>query len=585
MRAQELYNQYCRKQLTVNEFLYHVRRDPILKEYISPVNSAEDVILILKQRCSITEQVNEDQLIQEKEVEDDSIPDSTELEEYVNGDQEKYNAIDEKYGTDEIRDILERNDNLGFDLAGEAMNAILTHKDWNERWEVENVDDLNKITAWKKDVVQKAKSNRIQEAKKPNLTPDNVNYNEFHRGWRYELECNPKLQKEQDIDKAKEIALRNLEKDPIYYTNLKAKETEAKFKKKPNKESNKTPKAPADKVDLKDKVNQMKNVNKGKSDKGNVKTNLGKQEKAKGNPKGVKVMKLKESIRKELKDLLSENSYNQHVQALRDMVKMKPEDLAKQVISGQLPMSGLRKEFAAKVLAKHIEDGNKSKEVADAFRKLSDKLNEGMAVDSDGKLDDKSAPKVGDLYKWDKTNIVTKVIKISHGDKIDLEVVSNGDNPNSEFKIGQKFPVFGILARMKKIDNPDDVDLHGAPSKFSTNERVTIGDFQTWKKSVIEHLKTSLKTDDKAAEKIFKHYQSQFKANHESGKDAKTAVKDFTKGLKPKKEEFEGNTPPEKADFQDIKINEDSSDLVKDTIRKLNNIIRLGNEYINATRK
>jgi hypothetical protein len=60
MTTQELYNAYIKKEVNVQEFLYEIRKNPILKQYISPVNTAEDVIVILKQRGVIAEQVSED---------------------------------------------------------------------------------------------------------------------------------------------------------------------------------------------------------------------------------------------------------------------------------------------------------------------------------------------------------------------------------------------------------------------------------------------------------------------------------------------------------------------------------------------
>jgi len=546
MRAQELYNQYCRKEITVESFLYHVRRDPSLKEIISPVNSAEDVILILKQKVGICEQVSEDMIIQEKGSEDENgedikdAPESDEdLDEYADGDEDKYQEIDDRFGNDEIRKTLSGYDvdNLGFDLAGEAMNAILMHKDWADRWDIQNPADLNTIKAWRDSIVKKKQS--VNESKKLKKTVDDINPYEFRKGWKYEYECDPKLQQDQNIDKAKEIALKNIIKDPIYYTNLFSKKPNAEPKKSTKPGSEKADKSTNDKVELKDKVGQMKPVKKDKGDKSNVKGNMGNQEKAKGSPKGVKTMKLKESIRKELRSLLKEDVYNQHVEALRDMVKMKPEDLAKQVLDNKLPMTGLRKDFVAKVLGKHVADGNTSPEVKQAFLKVNDKLNESV--------NPKVAKKADEMVKI--TGSKEKAIAVCD------QKIKDAYRENSE---KYKNAVISLYTQIKsyltgKTEEPVKADT----KTFSINERVTVGDFDTWKTSVIELLQKTLKTDDKAASKIFSHYEKEFKQKHETGKDAKTSVKEFTKTIKTKKEEFEGNTPPKEADYQDTELNED----------------------------
>ena len=55
MKVQKVYDKYKAKEISVEQFLYEVRRDPSLKQYISPVNSAEDVITILKNKGIIVE--------------------------------------------------------------------------------------------------------------------------------------------------------------------------------------------------------------------------------------------------------------------------------------------------------------------------------------------------------------------------------------------------------------------------------------------------------------------------------------------------------------------------------------------------
>jgi hypothetical protein len=100
-----------------------------------------------------------------------------------------------------------------------------------------------------------SKKNQLKGGKGDKLTADDVNYYEFTKGWKHELEHTD------DIDKAKEIAIDHLAEDPNYYTRLEMIEFKAKKKNRTDlpieiKKSN-----------FKDKGNQMKNAPKKKAPK------------------------------------------------------------------------------------------------------------------------------------------------------------------------------------------------------------------------------------------------------------------------------------------------------------------------------
>ena len=101
---------------------------------------------------------------------------------------------------------------------------------------------LNEAAAAKKKLAKK-------DLKKKNghteLDADHVNYHEFTKGWKHELEHTD------DIDVAKQIALDHLAEDPNYYTRLDMIEYQAKKEKK--KDSNHEVK----KGNVKDTENQM----------------------------------------------------------------------------------------------------------------------------------------------------------------------------------------------------------------------------------------------------------------------------------------------------------------------------------------
>ena len=135
--------------------------------------------------------------------------------------------------------------------------------------------------------------NKLKGGKGDKLTADQVNYHEFTKGWKHELEHTD------DIEKAKEIALDHLEEDPNYYTRLDMIEYQAK---KAKKEA--APKE-VSKTNLKDKENQMTSPKGVKKEKSNVGR---KKEKAK-KVTGVKTMKggseapktIKEAVDKTMK--------------------------------------------------------------------------------------------------------------------------------------------------------------------------------------------------------------------------------------------------------------------------------------------
>ncbi len=52
----------------------------------------------------------------------------------------------------DINKVIFDNDFLGFGTIEEAKNAILNHFDWKNRWEINNLQDLEIIENWKKNI-------------------------------------------------------------------------------------------------------------------------------------------------------------------------------------------------------------------------------------------------------------------------------------------------------------------------------------------------------------------------------------------------------------------------------------------------
>lgn len=144
-------------------------------------------------------------------------------------------------------------------------------------------------TTNKFDFVGTMKSYKNFDKEQKKKTVEQVNYYEFERGWRAEyLIC-------KDVEKAKQKALKNLQKDDIYYTRLLT------GTKKPEKRDDLPMEVSPDKKESwKDPNNQQKPVKKGNElvDKTlgapKIKANVSKSNKgskATKTPKGVKIMK------------------------------------------------------------------------------------------------------------------------------------------------------------------------------------------------------------------------------------------------------------------------------------------------------
>jgi len=163
-----------------------------------------------------------------------------------------------------------------------------------------------------------------KESGKKKPTADDVNYYEFTMGWRWEYLNNPTLKKTQNIEKAREIAVKNIAKDPMYYSQKIYGETFAKQESDRVynvKDLNKN-KTPAEQAQLKDKENGMKQVKDQSPKVSNVTGGLKKAYIDKGQPQKSKFNKkpneapmavsgktkataLKEAIKKSVKNIMN----------------------------------------------------------------------------------------------------------------------------------------------------------------------------------------------------------------------------------------------------------------------------------------
>lgn len=163
------------------------------------------------------------------------------VKEAAEGEEDIYSDIEDQYGEPEIMNILKDLDYLGFDLPGEAVNAILVNKNFAKDFDITDANDVAKLKAWR------AKHAGLKESPLSDLVTTG-HPNSDHPLFEEECGCGDKLpggvgdetspyavdQQElamgikhesehtNDPAIAMEIALDHLTEDPHYYSNLKA---------------------------------------------------------------------------------------------------------------------------------------------------------------------------------------------------------------------------------------------------------------------------------------------------------------------------------------------------------------------------
>ena len=188
-------------------------------------------------------------------------------ERYPIGDLRNYDEPpNDDYEPDTDADYEEPRDN--FDMAGDYNDG--------EFWEGKGEDDEELGAMVKKMEDEKAGEEEVKsqydlgeelnEAKKKEekveYSKQQANPTELRLGIRTELECDSDM----ELDKAKEIAYKNIIKDPIYYTKLKLSGVEA-HPKKVKVEKEVSAKKKKETIQLVDLVNGMQKVKMPKADK------------------------------------------------------------------------------------------------------------------------------------------------------------------------------------------------------------------------------------------------------------------------------------------------------------------------------
>lgn len=299
MTTQQLYQKTLNEQITPNEFLWSVRKDPQYGSILNNLMSYEDTVSVLKAKGYIS----------------DSNSTPTEVK--------------------------------SFDLIG-------------------SIRSLNEA----------AKKQKLKGGKGDKMTPDQVNYYEFRKGWKHEMEHTD------DIDKAKEIALDHLCEDPMYYTRLEMIEFKGKKKERADLPIDISKK----KASMKDEKNQMVPHEK-KKEASNV-SDQGKKEKATSKNAGIKKMKGGSGEMKSLKEADGDDD---------DIFNFSIEDIKKRA-KEELKQSKAKSEPKTAKTSKSKSGDDKSTQTVSG--------KEGETTDSpeDTGSDKKGLFKVIDAKRTDKEN-------------------------------------------------------------------------------------------------------------------------------------------------------------------------------------
>ena len=249
-------------KMTQQNFMRNLRMS--MPQFITNVTSFGDAVRILKNKSILSENMDPKP---EKETGDE------ELDAILQGIET------EKAGEEEVKsqyDIAE------FHSGNPNDKYVVKKSDtgWCV-WEGDvKVDEFETEEEAKKFADEKNAAQELNEGKKKeekNYSVQQANPTELRLGIRTELECDSDM----ELDKAKEIAYKNIAKDPIYYTKLKLSGVEAHPKKVKGEKAAPAKKAKKEVIQLVDLVNGMQKVKMPKADeKKKLKENVEVEEEA-----------------------------------------------------------------------------------------------------------------------------------------------------------------------------------------------------------------------------------------------------------------------------------------------------------------
>lgn len=196
---QKLYQDLHEGKISRNQFLFQIRKDSRINSFFTSANSYDETVRILKNRGLLFEiKINEKETAQEM------------LSEEGYDDLMKSLTMN-----DVIKSIGSKADNYGNTKKVKAyINAN------KEKMTVDLIGDIGGYYGLGEDELGSAED-YLKEAKEPTNGVDQSNPYELEKGIYYEMNCQKDGAK--DTNKAKEKALKNLNKNPKYYSDLFSK--------------------------------------------------------------------------------------------------------------------------------------------------------------------------------------------------------------------------------------------------------------------------------------------------------------------------------------------------------------------------
>jgi hypothetical protein len=234
-------------KMTQANFMRNLRMS--MPQFVTNVTSFNDAVRILKNKSILSENMDPNP---EKETGDD------ELDAILKGIEA------EKAGEEEVK---AQYDPMEEDHSGNPNDKYVV-KQSGDKWEVwegdVKVDEFDSKEEAQKTADKENASQELNEGKKKEekiYHRHQCNPTELRLGIRTELEHG-----DMELDKAKEIAYKNIAKDPIYYTKLKLSGVEAHPKKVKGEKEIPAKKAKKEAIQLVDLVNSMQKVKMPKKD-------------------------------------------------------------------------------------------------------------------------------------------------------------------------------------------------------------------------------------------------------------------------------------------------------------------------------
>lgn len=320
MNPQILYNKLISKEITKDDFVYHLRRDIRLSESINNLMSFNDIVNVLKNKGMILEEETDN--IQS--VYDDIIDKIMDMP--TSDSQSRKDFIDNYLMLNKVTLDSDQRSDLDF-MISNALKSTHGTEELPDEDDMYDEEDYNYYLENKSLTTEGKKSQKLKGGKGDKLTADQVNPYEYKRGWKHELEHTD------DIDKAKEIALDHLAEDPMYYSRLDAMEKKVKTRTDLHTELSKK------KDNLKDEGNAMVYYTKDKL-KANTDTDLGEKEKGTKKPKGVDTMTMNSKTVRGIKKMALPGK-EKKIKSLTEMLEDKI-DYIDSIINEEIEVSSVK---------------------------------------------------------------------------------------------------------------------------------------------------------------------------------------------------------------------------------------------------